>query len=88
VQRRSVSDETPYEDAAMSLSDFVRTFAEVHRDPNKRHLSDFEYGMLKQVADTLQIDQEVRQREAERVSSAEDRMSAAKAGWELVPDDD
>jgi hypothetical protein len=43
--------------------------------------------MLKQVADTLKIDQEVRQREAERVSSTEERMTAAKAGWELVRDE-
>ena len=83
-----MSDESPYEHAAVSLSHFIRTFAEAHRAPEKGHLSDYEYGMLKQVADTLKIDQEVRQREAERVSSTEERMTAAKAGWELVHDDD
>jgi hypothetical protein len=88
VDGGNVSDGSPYEDAAQSLADFIRTFAAIHGAPDKGHLSDYEYGMLQLVAEKLEIDDKVREREAARVSSADERLSAARATWGLIRDED
>ena len=84
-----MAKEDLYEDAAKSLSEFIRTFANAHYDPvSKSSITDFEHRMLHLAADKLEIDEAVRQREAERVSSPDERLSKATRDWGLIRGED
>jgi hypothetical protein len=84
-----VTGHDPYDEDAQSLAHFISTFADAHHDADAEpSITNYEYEMLQQAAEQLSIDEEVRHREAERVSSPDERLSAATRDWGLVRTED